>query len=259
MNGQDKFQTALADLRLPVEWRIAVAIRPRRRSVGIEILPGGSVAVLIPPTADPEQVARFVSSHRRWIAGKVETATRLAPDHPVKEFVDGEEFDLLGRRYQLHLVDTLPAGVEQLPAVTADHLLYARRQPAEQIRRAIIGLYRHAGLDWVRREGYQYEKDGRIGGLRYEVRDLGRRRWGVYRGAPKHLTALHWAVFGLPMHLAEYVLVHEQAHATWPDGRAHGPAWQRRMNLWMPDWQQRRTVLAEVGRHAWLGDWKPSS
>jgi hypothetical protein len=27
------------------------------------------------------------------------------------------------------------------------------------------------------------------------------------------------------------------------------------MQPWMPDWQQRRAELAEVGRHAWLGDW----
>lgn len=259
MTGQDEFETALAGLQLPAEWHLDVAIRPRRRSVGIEVLPGGAVAVLIPPTADPKQVAWFVRSHRRWIIEKVETATRLAPDHPVKEFVDGEEFDLLGQRYQLHLVDALPTGVEQLPAATGDHILYARRQRPEQVRRAIIGLYRQVGLGWTRSEGRQYERDGRIEGLDYEVRDLGRRRWGVYRGAPKHITGLHWAVFGLPMHLVEYVLVHEQAHAARPPGQPHGRGWQQRMTAWMPDWRQRKTELAEVGRHAWLGDWKPRS
>lgn len=259
MNGQDQFQAALAGLQLPVEWQVAVVIRPRRRSVGIEVKPGGAVAILIPPTADPEQVARFVRGHRRWITEKVETATRLAPDHPVKEFIDGEEFDLLGQRYQLHLVDTLPTDVEQLPAVTADHVLYARRQRPEQVRRAIIGLYRQEGLAWARREGRQCEQDGQIEGVRYSVRDLGRRRWGAYYGPPKHTTTLHWAVFGLPMPLIEYVLVHEQAHATRPGGRAHGPAWQQRMNRWMPDWKQRKTELDEAGRHAWLGDWKRRS
>jgi hypothetical protein len=259
MNGPDRFQAALAGVQLPDEWQVDVAIRPRRRSVGIEVKPGSIVAVLIPPTADPEQVAQFVRGHRRWITEKVGTAVRLAPDHPVKELVNGEEFDLLGRHYQLQLVDTPPAGVEQLAVVTADRVLYVRRQPPEKVRRAIVGLYRQTGLAWARNEGRQYELDSRIEGLRYAVRDLGRRRWGTYEGRSKHTTTLHWAVFGLPMRLIEYVLVHEQAHATRPGGRAHGPAWQRRMNLWMPDWQQRKTELAEAGRHAWLGDWKPSS
>jgi len=255
VTGPDAFRAALAALDLPPEWQVEVAIRPRRRTTGIQVAPGGGIAVLIPPTAAPEQVAWFVSSHRRWISEKVETATRLAPDHAVKQFVDGEEFDLLGRRYRLQLVDASPADTVQLPLITSDGVLAARRQRPELVRRAVIGLYQQVGLAWLRREGRRYELDGHITSLSYAVRDLGRHRWGIYEGPPKHATTLHWAVFGLPMRLIEYALVHEQAHATQPGGRAHGRAWQRRMYLWMPDWQQCRTELAEIGRHAWLGDW----
>lgn len=259
MIGPDAFRAALAALDLPPEWHVEVAIRPRRRKTAIQVNPGGGVTVLIPPTAAPEQVAGFVSSRRRWIAEKVHTATRLAPDFAVKEFVDGEEFDLLGHRYRLQLVAVLPADLDRLPAITSDGVLYARKQRPELVRRAVIGLYREVGLAWARRVGCKYEVDGRITGLTYAVRDLGRRRWGLYTGPPKHTTTLHWAVFGLPLRLIEYVLVHEQVHATQPSGAAHGRAWKRRMYLWMPDWQQRMTELAEVGRHTWLGDWKPIS
>jgi predicted metal-dependent hydrolase len=257
VTGPDAFRAALAALDLPPEWRVEVAIRPRRRRAGIQVNPGGGVTVLIPPTAAPEQVARFVGSHRRWITEKVDSATQLAPDHAVKEFVDGEEFDLLGRRYRLQLGDASPAAAAQLPLITPDGVLTARRQRPELARRAVIGLYQQAGLAWLRREGRHYELDGHITGLNYAVRDLGRRRWGIYEGPPKHRTTLHWAVFGLPMRLIEYVLVHEQAHATQPSGAAHGRAWKRQMYLWMPDWQYRKAELAEVGRHAWLGDHKP--
>ena len=257
MTGPDAFRAALAALDLPPEWQVEVAIRPRRRKTGIQVNPGGGVAVLIPPTAAPEQVARFVGSHRRWITEKVDTATRLAPDHAVKEFVDGEEFDLLGQRYRLRLVDASPTGAAQLPVITSHGVLSARTQRPELVRRAVIGLYQQVGLAWLRREGRQYELDGHITGLSYAVRDLGRRRWGIYEGLPKHTTTLHWAVFGLPLRLIEYVLVHEQAHATHPNRAAHGRAWKRQMSVWMPDWQHRKAELAEVGRHAWLGDHKP--
>ncbi len=69
----------------------------------------------------------------------------------------------------------------------------------------------------------------------------------------RHTTTLHWAVFGLPVRLIEYVLVHEQAHATRPSGQPRRRAWQRQVTLWMPDWQQRKAELAEAGRHRWLG------
>lgn len=257
MTGQDQFKTVLAELQLPAAWHVTVEIRPRRRDVGIEVHPGGTVvAILVPPTASPHHVARLVRSRRRWITKAMDKARRLAPDHPVKEFVDDEEFDLLGQRYRLQLVDSLPAGTERLPTAKADHVLLARRQRPEQVRRAVIGLYRQVGLAWATRMGRQYELDGGIEGLSYVVRDLGRRRWGAYYGV-KHTTTLHWAVFGLPVQLVEYVLVHEQAHATRPTGQAHGRGWQWQMDLWMPDWRQRKAELDEFGRHAWLGDYKP--
>ncbi|MBE1579450.1 MULTISPECIES: SprT family zinc-dependent metalloprotease [Pseudonocardiaceae] len=116
-------------------------------------------------------------------AEKVERATRLAPDHAVKELVDGEEFDLLGQRYRLQLVDASPAGTAQLPLTTSDGVLSARRQRPELVRRAVIGLYQQVGLAWLRREGRHYELDGHIAGLSYAVRDLGRRPLGHLRGA----------------------------------------------------------------------------
>jgi predicted metal-dependent hydrolase len=255
MTSPDRYRNALAALDLPAEWRVEVAIRPRRRRAALEVKPGGDVVVLIPPTSDPDEVARFVGSRRHWLAATVDTTTRLAPDHAVKQLVDGEEFVLLGRRHRLCLIDAAPAAVEQLPAATAGGLLYVRRQPPQQVQRAVIDLYRQVGLAWLRREGRQYELDGDITGLNYAVRGLGRHRWGIYNGPPQHTTTLHWAVFGLPVHLAEYVLVHEQAHATRPGRQPHGAAWQRRMTMWMPDWRERKAELAEVGRHAWLGDW----
>jgi predicted metal-dependent hydrolase len=259
MTSPDRYLNALAAIDLPAEWRVEVAIRPRRRCAALEVKPGGEVGILVPPGTDPDELARFVGSRRRWLAAQVDTATRLAPDHAVKQLVDREEFTLLGRRYRLCLVNTTPAAVEQLSAATTDGLLYVRRQRPQQIRRAIIEVYRQAGLAWLRREGRQYELASGIARVNYVVRDLGRQRWGTYAGPPQHATTLHWAVFGLPVHLAEYVLVHEQAHAARPAGQPHGCAWQRQVTLWMPDWRERKAELAEVGRHAWLGDWSPSS
>jgi hypothetical protein len=46
LNGADRFHTALAGLEFPAEWQVDVAIRPRLRSVGIEVKPGGAVAIL---------------------------------------------------------------------------------------------------------------------------------------------------------------------------------------------------------------------
>ncbi|MEV6242711.1 YgjP-like metallopeptidase domain-containing protein [Lentzea sp. NPDC051838] len=150
MNSPDPFQAALATASLPAEWQVEVAIRPRRRHLGLQVNPGGAVLVLVPPAIDPRLITWFVTCKRQWLTEKVKIATQLAPDHPLKEFVDGEEFQLYGARYRLQFVDRAPAGIEQLAAFAPDGILYVRRQSPARVRQAIIMLYRQIGLAWVR-------------------------------------------------------------------------------------------------------------
>lgn len=190
------------------------------------------------------------------MARKIPEARQLAPDFAVKEFVNGEGFALLGRPYRLHLTDNgPPARIERRPhALGSDLFLCLRCDRPNAMRDAVINLYCDRGVAWARQRGEQYERRGGIQGLSYEVRDLGRHRWGAY-SPTKHLVSLHWPLFGLPTGLIEYVLVHELAHATRPPGRKHGEAWQRQMDLWMPDWRQRKADLGQAGRRAWMGDY----
>jgi hypothetical protein len=52
-----------------------------------------------------------------------------------------------GERTAAELAEKSDAHEEQLPAVSADRILYARAQRPVQVRQAIIGWYRRVGLD----------------------------------------------------------------------------------------------------------------
>lgn len=255
MTEQDIHQAAIAALGLPAEWTITVAIRPRRRTLAVEVQPGGTIVVLVPPGTDPQRVAGYLRGHHTWLATNVRRAVELAPEFAAKRWIDGEQFDLLGACHTLRLTDDGPAArTLRHHSVPGAHLtLQVRRDRPEAMRRAVITLYREQGLAWAQQHGEPYERRGGIQQLQYEVRDLGRHRWGTYNHA-KHLVTLHWPLFGLPTELIEYVLAHELAHAARPGGRPHGPAWERQMTRFMPEWRTRRTGLALAGRHAWMGD-----
>ncbi|MFD8494875.1 M48 family metallopeptidase [Amycolatopsis sp. NPDC059657] len=253
MTETKHYLDALAHLGLPGDWAITVDRRPRRRSIGIEIGPAGTVTVLVPPDVPVDRVAHFVAAERAWIARNRERAQQLAPDFAMKTLVDGETFDLLGKRYHLRLTaDGQPAQVD----AGTDGLLSVRRADPEVMREAIIALYCTHGLDWAREHGAKYRHLTGLRGLRYAVRDLGSRHWGIYQKAP-HLVTLHWPLFGLSEQVTEYVLVHELAHATNPPGTPHGPAWRQRMHHLMPDWQHRKHLLYDLGRHTWMGACQP--
>jgi predicted metal-dependent hydrolase len=73
------------------------------------------------------------------------------------------------------------------------------------------------------------------------VQDLGH-RWG---SCGKHQKLyFHWRVIMLPAKYAEYVVVHELAHLHEPH---HTPAFWKRVERVMPDFEHRKTWLAENG------------
>ena len=82
-----------------------------------------------------------------------------------------------------------------------------------------------------------------------DVRDLGL-KWGVCTdGAPAEI-AFHWALFQLPAHLIDLVVIHEVAHLVEP---RHGRGFDRLVARVLPRHRERAAELAELGRHIWLG------
>lgn len=67
-------QQAIAALPLPDEWEWELVVRPRRRTLGIDVAADGGVRFAVPPDADPREVADAVrpgcpGSRTRYGAG----------------------------------------------------------------------------------------------------------------------------------------------------------------------------------------------
>lgn len=266
---------ALTAANLPAWLRWRVEIRPRRRSLGMTIEPGGAVIIAVPPAATPAKVATSVAANLGKLAGKVRRAEEIAPAYPVKELIHGEGFSWLGRSHRLRLVDAEPkVCCQQCKQPVTAHPgapVVAERQPGGSwghgvswqltLRRdvankyTLIRWYFEQGEAWARERAEQWIGRLRVdrAGLTIRVGHIGKTRWGVYD--PKtHTVTLHWALFQLESNLVEYVLVHELVHAALRGEGSHGPEWQRRMDRAMCDWDERKTAMVEPGRHVWMGE-----
>ncbi|MET8113254.1 M48 metallopeptidase family protein [Streptomyces prasinus] len=88
-----------------------------------------------------------------------------------------------------------------------------------------------------------------------DVRDLGD-RWGSCRppqagAGVEGLMSLGWPLFQLPMHLIDYVIAHELAHVKVP---GHREDFWRLLRTALPEYEERRADLDELGRRLWMGD-----
>jgi predicted metal-dependent hydrolase len=237
-----------------------VRVSARRTRLGLTVERHGSVTLRVPPDCEVGRAEEFVRKSRHWIDGKLRLREERRQLHPVRRLADGETHRYLGRTYRLLVVDEPGQPVR----LVAGRLRMDRATAAdpERARRALAAWYTRSGRSWTRGRLQPWAARMDVREPDLVVRDVGH-RWGTYRpggtgeadgggGAEGGgRIALHWAVFQLPMHLVDYVIAHEPAHARVA---GHGPAYWRLLRRAMPECDRHKAELDELGRRVWLGD-----
>jgi predicted metal-dependent hydrolase len=222
--------------------RVPVETAGSSRKARLTIESDGSLCLRAGSDVAPDELEQFLISKRAWVYRKLSEKEAL-PHQPVtKEMVDGEGFSYLGRSHRLQLSDDatnvrLERGRLLLPRAKAD-------AGAE----AIIEWYRRRGEAWLKPRTRSWAERLRVELEAVSVADLGH-KWG---SASAHgLVRLHWATFQLTPALVDYVLVHELAHLREPH---HGPRFWELLARAMPDYDERKALLAYKGSRLWMGD-----
>jgi predicted metal-dependent hydrolase len=167
-----------------------------------------------------------------WVHRKLAVKRELESKVRSPEYVTGESFSYLGRRYRLKIVakqgKPLSFSGEGF-SLRAD----ARGSALEYFR----GWYLQTGATWVgERVGTLAKKVG-AAPASLEVRDLGY-RWGSC--SKTGAVFVNWKLLQLPVRLADYVVAHELAHLI---ERHHGPEFWALLSRAMPDWEKRQEDL----------------
>src|SRR4051794_37629935 len=77
----------------------------RRRTVGITIERDGSLVVSAPNDLAQDELEHIVATKQGWIYTKLAEREQFGPGPLGKDFVAGESFPYLGRRYRLFWAD----------------------------------------------------------------------------------------------------------------------------------------------------------
>jgi predicted metal-dependent hydrolase len=189
-------------------------------------------------------LAAWAHSKRGWVYRKLAEKDLLLSARPIKDFVNGEGFDYLGRHHRLLLTDDSDGGVKlergrlRMPRSVAE---------AGDGATAMIGWYRTCALGWLPRRSKPWALRMGVRPAGLDVRDLGY-RWGSLGGGIR--LNIHWATMQLQVTLVDYLLVHELAHILEPH---HTPAFWAIVERALPDYEGRKSRLATTGAGLWLG------
>ncbi|MFE3788017.1 M48 family metallopeptidase [Streptomyces goshikiensis] len=233
---------------------VRVRVSARRRRFALTVEPDAGLTLHTPegrPVADGED---FVRAHRSWLVGKIGLREATRPLNPAKRLTEGEVFRYLGRTYRLALVAEQPTG--RSVRLIAGRLLMSEETAAdpEHGRAALVDWYCRAGQKWASGRLQPWAARMAVAEPELDVRDLGS-RWGSFRHdngrAGRGRMSLGWPLFQLPMHLVDYVVAHELAHVRISGHRAD---FWRLLGQALPEYQERKNELDELGRRMWMGE-----
>jgi predicted metal-dependent hydrolase len=203
----------------------------RRRTLGLTVDRDGELIMHAPLATSPDELAAWAGNKLLWVHRKLALKDGLTPKALAPEYVTGETFSYLGRRYRLGLVD------EQKAALDFDGTRFLLRRDARPADVHFRQWYIAAGREWLTRRIDLLRLRTGPAPTRVLVRDLGY-RWGSC-GRDGALY-INWRVLQLPVRLVDYVLVHELCHLVEPN---HNQEFWRSLERALPDWQDRKAEL----------------
>ena len=223
---------------------------PRRHTVGITVLPDGSISVTAPTDTPLEQVRAAVLRRASWLVRQLQFfASVPAPTAP-REYVAGETHRYLGRQYRLRIVSLVeeskpqvkkpiePEGVRLRGAYLN---VYTRRpQAPDHTRRLLERWYAdHARRRLTERYAHCAEQVRRYGisAPEWQLRTMPT-RWGSYTRAGRIL--LNPRLIQAPTACIDYLIIHELCHVAHPH---HGPEFYQLLTRLLPTWPTLRERL----------------
>ncbi|MGK9477117.1 M48 family metallopeptidase [Melioribacter sp. OK-6-Me] len=206
--------------------------KTNRKTVLLQILPGGKLIVRAPKNITQLELDRIILNHSNWIIKKKE----LLKNQFVmkKEFSEGEQFLFLGNNYTLIYSDITKN------IILSDNL-YINPKKKHIAEKLIQNLYRDKAKEIIRERVFYYASK-----FGYQFKSIritsAKKRWGScsYNGN----LNFSWRLIMAPVDIIDYVVVHELVHLRIKN---HSKVFWDKVAELMPDYYARRNWLKKNG------------
>lgn len=215
----------------------------KRRTLGISVSPDRRVIITAPNNASREKIQEKLEARAGWISKQLRHFERLEEKLPRRhpEYVSGETFYFLGRKYRLKVIVAKEECVERRGRYIWVNVL--RKNDEKRIAALLQAWYRRQAKEIfherLRRHGHILRKE-KLGINQLLIRRL-TKRWGSC--TEKENILLNLSLIQAPVQCIDYVMVHEICHLKYLN---HGPKFYSLLNRYMPDWEKWKKRLEGV-------------
>lgn len=227
-----------------IDFDYQIIKRPRRKTAAISVRPDCSVRILVPATLPDHKIVELVKKKSKWVNEKIEYFQELQKNHRAKEFVSGELFSYLGRKYRLNVVpDNTGKAVKlkngrfnvHVPPEISDEVR------DQIVREQLIKWYWEHAVVQLTTKTRQYGRQMKLFPVSVGVKGY-KSRWGSCHSDGR--IYYNWRLIMALHRVVDYVVVHELSHLVHGN---HSKKFWKLVGAVIPDFAERKQWLRMNG------------
>jgi predicted metal-dependent hydrolase len=210
-------------------------IYSKRKTLTISVERDRSIVVHAPEKTSKEKIEQIIEKKKLWLYDKINHVQKFPENPQSSEFVSGESIMYLGRNYKFQIVQ------RQIEGVIFDNTFYISQEKSakamELIKTWFVSKAKEIILPkaqyYAKRIGVSY-KEAKISEMKY--------RWGSC--TTKNNINFNWRIIKAPMHVVDYIIVHELAHFRETN---HTPEFWNIIAVQLPNYDKAKEWLKKFG------------
>lgn len=210
----------------------------RRKTIGL-IMDKQGLVIRAPPDADLDEITSVIQKREDWILTQIKEFEKIEDAPKPKQFISGERLLYIGRSYQfiLQRQDTKKVSFGFKKGKFVAIIPNDGQDYSDTIRKKAVLWFKAKALVKLKERASIYTPKVGKRPTEIRVRKL-KARWGTCQ--PDDSIDFNWKIILAPMHIIDYVVVHELCHLVIKD---HSRKFLSKVSAILVDHEKRREWL----------------
>jgi len=183
--------------------------RARRRTLSIVISRDNRIVVRANQSLPEKEIAKFIESKRSWISKTLKINDAYRRLYTPKKFISGEKFLYLGKEFSLRIERGKNKKTEFNNGTVWVVLPDFIKNPSDYIQGKLVQWYRSQSKKILNERVILYSQMLNVDAKNVKIRTL-KRTWA--NCSVQGVLTFSWRLIMTPLHIIDYVVVHELAH-----------------------------------------------